>query len=396
MEGSLKTDSLSRSQSLFSSGVLSVSSGCEGADEPDSFDNANYEVRDRLGEGSYGVVVSAGCTSRAAAGCERGSVVAIKMVSSSFAHNTLLAKRTLREIAMLRRLRHPNVISVLDLYRGASGRLFLVLNLMDTDLAQIIESGQPLRAAHVTYLAFQLLRGVEYLHACGLLHRDLKPANVLVNEDCSVRIADMGMARLCCETTPANDAAEMTEYVVSRWWRGPEVMVDLCYSYPLDIWSVGCIVGELLQRKPLFPGRDYGDQLVKIIAVLGKPAPDVVARMADAGARDFVSGLREYERIAWHAKFPRAEPALIELLEGCLAFEPGKRLAVTELLKLPLFVKLNETCEKPDAAGAKLLSLDWKEEDIASVADVEVLLEKELEDARRERDIRLAEEPAEK
>ncbi len=95
------------------------------------------------------------------------------MVSSSFQKNSLLAKRTLREIAMLRRFQHENVISVLDFYRS-NGRLFLVLPLMDTDLAQIIESPQPLRHSHVMYLSYQLLKGLNYLHAAGIVHRDVR------------------------------------------------------------------------------------------------------------------------------------------------------------------------------------------------------------------------------
>lgn len=102
----------------------------------------------------------------------------------------------------------------------------------------------------------------------------IKPANILVNEDCACRIADFGMARLVSDG--ADDKAnDMTEYVVSRWWRGPEVMLFGSYSFPLDIWSFGCVVAEMLLRKPLFAGKDYADQLVKILSILGKPPPAV-------------------------------------------------------------------------------------------------------------------------
>jgi serine/threonine protein kinase len=388
----LETDALSHSQSLFASGVLSVSSEMAGdTAELASFDNADYEVQDRLGEGSYGLVVSARCTSRSAAGCEEGVSVAVKAVSSAFKENTLLAKRTLREIWMLRRLRHDNVVAVLDFYSSADRkRLFMVLPLMDTDLQQVISSAQPLRTAHVVYLAYQILRGVEYLHGCGVLHRDLKPANVLVNEDCSVRIADLGMARLNGDSEEAH-AADMTEYVVSRWWRGPEVMVNQQYSFPLDVWSVGCIVGEMLLRRPLFAGRDYADQLVKIVAVLGKPSREVIARMKDAGARDFVEALKYSPPVSWAKLLPKTVPETLALLEGCLAFEPQHRLTASQLLALPVFEKLVQSDPSDGAPSVpqQVLLQDWSEKEVSSVKEVEALLEKELLLAKQERDERM-------
>ncbi len=265
----------------------------------------------------------------------------------------------------------------------------MVLPLMDTDLQQVIASPQPLRQAHVVYLSYQILRGVQYLHACGILHRDLKPANVLVNENCSVRIADMGMARLNGDAVEAH-TADMTEYVVSRWWRGPEVMVSQQYSFPLDVWSVGCIVGEMLLRRPLFPGRDYADQLVKIVAVLGKPSREVIARMKDPGAREFVEALCESPAVSWAKLLPKTSSDALAVLSGSLAFEPEDRLTATQLLSLPVFAKLAQS----DPAAAvplpqQVLLQDWSEKEIASVKDVEVLLEKELQLAKQERDERL-------
>jgi serine/threonine protein kinase len=149
----LVTSSLSCSQSLFMSGALSVL-----AESVDGFDSsfvsggnpevADYEMEEKLGEGTYGLVVAAKCLT-SASGAEVGCRVAIKMVSSAFQKNTLLAKRTLREVAMLRRFSHDNLISVLDFYGSCQSRLFMVLPLMDTDLAQIIDSDQPLRTAHM-------------------------------------------------------------------------------------------------------------------------------------------------------------------------------------------------------------------------------------------------------
>jgi serine/threonine protein kinase len=190
----------------------------------------HYTPLETLGSGSYGLVCKA--ESKTAAPGEEGMLVAVKMISSVFKENLLLAKRTLREVCVLRKLSHPNVISILDLYKGqVSGRLFLVTQLMDTDLDQIIRSDQPLHKAHITHITLQIVLGVKYLHEVGLIHRDLKPANVLINEDCSIRIADLGMARLIGrDETDGKDTPLMTEYVVSRWWRAPEVNL-LCVFF---------------------------------------------------------------------------------------------------------------------------------------------------------------------
>ena len=115
----------------------------------------------------------------------------------------------------------------------------------------MIQSEQPLRKAHVTHFVHQILKGVQYLHGRSILHRDLKPANILVNEDCSVRVADLGLARLHDDATNDEGKTMMTEYVVSRWWRAPEVMVSVSYSFEIDVWFVGTIMAELLLIKPV-------------------------------------------------------------------------------------------------------------------------------------------------
>jgi mitogen-activated protein kinase 1/3 len=115
----------------------------------------------------------------------------------------------------------------------------------------------------VQYFLYQLLRGLKYVHSANVLHRDLKPSNLLLNANCDLKIADFGLARTTSDTN------FMTEYVVTRWYRAPELLLNCSeYTEAIDVWSVGCIFMELLNRKPLFPGKDYVQQLVLITEVL--------------------------------------------------------------------------------------------------------------------------------
>jgi mitogen-activated protein kinase 1/3 len=115
----------------------------------------------------------------------------------------------------------------------------------------------------VQYFLYQLLQGLKYVHSANVLHRDLKPSNLLVNANCDLKIADFGLARTTSDTN------FMTEYVVTRWYRAPELLLNCSeYTEAIDVWSVGCIFMELLNRKPLFPGKDYVQQLVLITEVL--------------------------------------------------------------------------------------------------------------------------------
>lgn len=127
--------------------------------------------------------------------------------------------------------------------------VYIVSELMDTDLHQIISSGQNLSDDHCQYFMYQILRGLKYIHSAQVLHRDLKPSNILVNENCDLKICDFGLARIT--------DIEMTGYVSTRYYRAPEIMLTWQhYDKAVDIWSVGCIFAEMLIGQPLFPGKD--------------------------------------------------------------------------------------------------------------------------------------------
>ncbi|XP_033136733.1 AAA-ATPase At2g18193 isoform X3 [Brassica rapa] len=214
-----------------------------------------------IGRGAYGVVCSS-------INRETNEKVAIKKIHNVF-ENRVDALRTLRELKLLRHVRHDNVIALKDVMlptnKSSFKDVYLVYELMDTDLHQIIKSSQSLSDDHCKYFLFQLLRGLKYLHSANILHRDLKPGNLLVNANCDLKICDFGLAR----TSQGNEQF-MTEYVVTRWYRAPELL--LCcdnYGTSIDVWSVGCIFAEILGRKPIFPGTECLNQLKLIINVVG-------------------------------------------------------------------------------------------------------------------------------
>lgn len=126
---------------------------------------------------------------------------------------------------------------------------------METDMHRVIYSRQDLTDDHIQYFMYQLLRGCLYIHSANIIHRDLKPSNLLLNKNCDLKVCDFGLARGYEESTTT-----LTEYVVTRWYRAPEVILNAShYSNALDVWSIGCIFAELLGRAPLFPGDDYLD-----------------------------------------------------------------------------------------------------------------------------------------
>merc|ERR1739846_55789 len=178
--------------------------------------------------------------------------MAIKKLARPF-QSAIHAKRTYRELRMLKHMKHENIIGLLDVFTPAESindfhDVYFVTALMGADLNNIVKT-QKLSDDHVQFLVYQILRGMKYVHSAGIIHRDLKPSNIAVNEDCELRILDFGLAR------PTEN--EMTGYVATRWYRAPEIMLNwMHYHQTVDIWSVGCIMAEMLTGRTLFPGTD--------------------------------------------------------------------------------------------------------------------------------------------
>lgn len=156
---------------------------------------------------------------------------------------------------------------------------------METDLFKLLRT-QVLSNQHVCYFTYQILRGLKYIHSANVLHRDLKPSNLLLNSNCDLKICDFGLARVSDPTEVQE--GQLTEYVATRWYRAPEIMLNARgYSKAIDVWSVGCILAEMLTNQPLFPGQHYLEQLNLIFNFLGSPSQADLNEIRTDRARNY-------------------------------------------------------------------------------------------------------------
>ncbi|XP_032973963.1 mitogen-activated protein kinase 11 isoform X1 [Rhinolophus ferrumequinum] len=330
-----------------------------------------WEVPQRLqglrpvGSGAYGSVCSA-------YDARLRQKVAVKKLSRPF-QSLIHARRTYRELRLLKHLKHENVIGLLDVFTPATSiedfsEVYLVTTLMGADLNNIVKC-QALSDEHVQFLVYQLLRGLKYIHSAGIIHRvgaagegrapagpalrllrsqpavlqDLKPSNVAVNEDCELRILDFGLARQADE--------EMTGYVATRWYRAPEIMLNWMHynQTAVDIWSVGCIMAELLQGKALFPGNDYIDQLKRIMEVVGTPSPEVLAKISSEHARTYIQSLPPMPQKDLRSIFCGANPLAVDLLGRMLVLDSDQRVSAADALAHAYFSQYHDPDDEPEA-----------------------------------------------
>jgi serine/threonine protein kinase len=226
--------------------------------------------------------------------------------------------------------------------------VYIVSELMSTDLHQIISSQQALTDEHAQYFIYQILRGLKYIHSAHILHRDLKPSNLLLNANCDLKICDFGLARLA---SPDGDhQGFLTEYVATRWYRAPEIMLSWKeYSKSIDVWSVGCIFAEILGRKSLFPGHDYMHQLHLIIEILGTPTNDETNFIVSEKAKAYIRSLPFHKKANFRQMFPHATDLALDLLEKMLSFAPEKRITVDQALAHPYLRQLHDPTDEPIA-----------------------------------------------
>ncbi|XP_031402771.1 mitogen-activated protein kinase 15 isoform X1 [Punica granatum] len=336
-------------------------------------EGSRYRIEEVIGKGSYGVVCSAYDT-------HLGEKVAIKKINDIFEHVSD-ATRILREIKLLRLLRHPDIVEIKHILLPPSRRefkdIYVVFELMESDLHQVIKANDDLTPEHYQFFLYQLLRGLKYIHTANVFHRDLKPKNILANADCKLKICDFGLARVAFNDTPT--AIFWTDYVATRWYRAPELCGSFFSKYTpaIDIWSIGCIFAELLTGKPLFPGKNVVHQLDLITDLLGTPSAEAIARVRNEKARRYLSSMRRKRPISFLQKFPNADPLALRLLEKMLAFEPKDRPTAEEALADPYFKGLAKVEREPSAQPVTKMEFEFERRRITK-EDVRELIYREI------------------
>jgi mitogen-activated protein kinase 1/3 len=364
------------------------------------------EPHAKIGYGSYGDVYK--CTNH-----NTGNYLAVKRTNFDLAETHDISQ-VIREINILEHVDHPNIVKLYDVKHGRFGRMYFMYEYVETDMSKIIESKQFITNEHVRFFMYQIACGIQYLHSANIIHRDIKPANILMNADCSVKICDFGMS---C-TTPVLDSLDssrefvpksklitgnkrkhtsvdmktcvtsekpdgcMTQYVTTRWYRAPEVILLQKYTSAIDVWALGCVFTELLGmmrdncpnpdlRKAIFPGKtcfplsapkssDYMsryDQLNVIFDVIGTPVEEDMVGIGSA--EEYLRKIPTRSPKSLGAMYPGSNPLAIDLLTRMLVFNPTKRITIGDIIKHPYFAPVhNPSWEKSCELKLNLSHLD--------------------------------------
>eukprot|EP01060_Flectonema_neradi_P011822 TRINITY_DN1879_c0_g1_i1.p1 TRINITY_DN1879_c0_g1~~TRINITY_DN1879_c0_g1_i1.p1 ORF type:complete len:1038 (+),score=148.42 TRINITY_DN1879_c0_g1_i1:89-3202(+) len=310
-------------------------------DELKKATGSQYLLQKVIGQGSYGLVLQAVDEST-------GEVVALKRIHEDILKEDDLSLRVLREIKLLKHFKVKTILSLKSLvlaYPKANSHrfksIFMVTELMETDLKALLNSGQNLPEPHVCYMMFQLMKGLHFMHQAGVIHRDITPSNILINtKNCDLRIGDLGLSR----EIPDFDSGKITDYVTVRWYRAPEVLVNApFYGCAIDIWAAGCVFAELLKSKPLFPGLTTYDQIERICDLI-PPDAETLNNLGVTSQRikEIAAASREKNgasgKLLSRIQSPASEQAL-DLLGKLLRFNPTTRLSSEEALYHPFIAE---------------------------------------------------------
>eukprot|EP01017_Pseudomicrothorax_dubius_P012515 TRINITY_DN1522_c0_g3_i1.p1 TRINITY_DN1522_c0_g3~~TRINITY_DN1522_c0_g3_i1.p1 ORF type:complete len:517 (-),score=114.94 TRINITY_DN1522_c0_g3_i1:74-1624(-) len=296
-------------------------------DEIEVHIHRKFEIIQKLGKGAYGIVWKA-------IDRKLKQVVALEKVFDAF-HNATDAQRTFREVMFLQELNgHENIIRLLNIIKAENNKdLYLVFDYMETDLHAVIRANI-LESIHKKYVIYQTLKALKYIHSGGLIHRDLKPSNILLNSECLVKVADFGLARSVAGVEEEEITPILTEYVATRWYRAPEILLGSTkYTKAVDMWSIGCILGEMLFGRAIFPGTSTLNQIEGVLELTGKPKQEDINSLNSALATNILESITLTRKRTFSSYFPNATEDEIDFIKRCLLFNPHHRMTVEEALR---------------------------------------------------------------
>nr|XP_027202123.1 extracellular signal-regulated kinase 2-like [Dermatophagoides pteronyssinus] len=301
----------------------------------DSIDNhvlRKYEIHEVVGSGAYGIVWKI-------ENKETGKILALKKIIKAF-NNEKDAVRTLREVTILEQLRGlPHIVTIYEVIQAVNNNdIYLIFEYVKSDLSVFLKE-EKLDKEKIPQIVYQLLLALRDLHCRGLIHRDLKPSNILVDDQYQIKLADFGLARPARNSVVDESLMAMTDYVATRWYRSPEVLLGMNeYSEAVDVWALGCIMAELYLGSVLFRGSSTMEQLNLITGLLGMPSK---ATLKSFKCPEVYSPIRYTTPIESSELYKNLEsimpPEGFDLMLHLLDFSPIKRYSVGRALIHPYF-----------------------------------------------------------
>ncbi|XP_014644768.1 PREDICTED: cyclin-dependent kinase 3 isoform X2 [Ceratotherium simum simum] len=278
-----------------------------------------FQKVEKIGEGTYGVVYKA-------KNKETGQLVALKKIRLDL-ETEGVPSTAIREISLLKELKHPNIVRLLDVVHSEK-KLYLVFEFLSQDLKKYMDSTP---ASELPMHLVKLLQGVNFCHSHRVIHRDLKPQNLLINELGAIKLADFGLARAF-----GVPLRTYTHEVVTLWYRAPEILLgSKFYSTAVDVWSIGCIFAEMVTRRALFPGDSEIDQLFRIFRTLGTPSEATWPGVTQLP--DYKGSFPKWTRKGLEEIVPSLEPEGQDLLMQLLQYDPSRRISAKAALAHPYF-----------------------------------------------------------